>query len=73
MELIEQMHALFAPKRWERISDEYPKDNTLVYTCIQDENGNKRNEQILKRHSNLWWQPDGKVYVYYTPTHFKEL
>jgi hypothetical protein len=41
----------------------------VVMTKIDDEDG-VRNEQELVRRGNLWWTPDGSMYVYYTPTHF---
>jgi hypothetical protein len=25
----------------------------------------------LKRQGNLWYTPDGSMYVYYTPTHWR--
>lgn len=41
-----------------------------VLTRILDERG-ERNVQKLKKHSNLYWA--GDMYVYYQPTHWKEL
>lgn len=41
--------------------------NEVVETKIDDENG-ERNVQRLSRDGNLWWVPDGSMYVYYTPT-----
>lgn len=29
------------------------------------------NEQMLKRGWGLWFMPDGHMYVYYTPTHWR--
>lgn len=40
-------------------------------TKVDDEKG-VRNEQELKRQGNLWFVPDGSMYVYYTPTHWRE-
>jgi hypothetical protein len=45
-----------------------PEGVTLL-TKIDDENG-CRNEQRLKRKGRLWWTSDGKMYVYYTRTHW---
>ena len=45
-------------------------ENIVVQTKIDDTNG-CRNEQTLKRRGHLWWTPDGEMYVYYTPTHWK--
>jgi hypothetical protein len=47
-------------------------DGWVVMTKIEDGNG-VRNEQALKRSGNLWWVPDGSMYVYYRPTHWREL
>jgi hypothetical protein len=47
-------------------------DNEVVMTKIDDENGT-RNEQALKRRGRLWFFPDGRMYVYYTPTHWMPL
>ena len=46
-----------------------PKD-TVVMTKIDDEKG-VRNEQTLKLIGRLWFYPDGSMYVYYTPTHWR--
>lgn len=32
-----------------------------------------RNEQALYLSDNLWFVPDGSMYVYYSPTHWREL
>lgn len=50
-------------------TDTSPED-VVVLTKIDDWNG-CRNEQPLKRHGRLWWFPDGSMYVYYTPTHWR--
>jgi hypothetical protein len=55
---------------WELI--ESAPENVEVMTKIDDERG-CRNEQSLKRHGNIWWYPDGSMYVYYKPTHWKEM
>ena len=47
-----------------------PTNGVVVDTKIDDEKG-IRNEQPLKRNGNLWWTPDGEMYVYYTPTHWR--
>ena len=46
-------------------------NNRVVETKIDDEKG-VRNQQDLKRQDNLWFYPDGSMYVYYTPTHWRE-
>ncbi len=54
---------------WKLISEEHPPINKVLKTKIDDGNG-VRNEQELKFDGKLWWVPDGKMYVYYTPTHW---
>jgi hypothetical protein len=41
----------------------------VVDTKIDNEKG-CRNEQPLQRQGNLWFFPDGSMYVYYRPTHW---
>lgn len=50
----------------------YAKENVVYDTMIVDERG-KRNKCRLKKIGNLWFVPDGSFYVYYTPTHIKEI
>lgn len=45
-------------------------EGKVVHTIISDERGD-RNETRLKRVGNLWFTPDGSMYVYYTPTHWR--
>lgn len=47
-------------------------DKKIVMTKIDDKNG-VRNEGALYKNKNLWYIPDGSLYVYYTPTHYREL
>lgn len=42
-----------------------------VLTKVEDEAG-IRNEQPLVRKGRLWLFPDMSMYVYYTPTHWKQ-
>lgn len=51
---------------------ELPVEGIVVETKIEDNNGS-RNKQNLKRLGNLWWFPEGDMYVYYTPTHWRYL
>jgi hypothetical protein len=57
---------------WISIHEDLPNEGIPVMTKIDDENG-VRNEQSLKRMKNLWFYPDGSMYVYYTPTHWKAI
>ena len=53
---------------WQPIS--LAPSDEIVMTKIHDDDG-ERNVQKLKRQGNLWWTPDGAMYVYYTPTHWR--
>lgn len=55
---------------WKTI-DTCPEGAT-VFTKIEDGKG-VRNETKLKRQGNLWFFPDMSMYVYYQPTHWREL
>jgi hypothetical protein len=57
---------------WIKCSDNLPDHNIVVDTKIDDADG-CRNEQALKRQGTLWFVPDGSIYVYYRPTHWKPL
>ena len=46
-------------------------EGVVLDTKIDDADG-CRNEQRLKRAGNLWWYPDGSMYVYYRPTHWRK-
>lgn len=43
-----------------------------VMTKIDDGKG-IRNEQPLRRDGRMWWFTDGSMYVYYQPTHWREM
>lgn len=47
-------------------------DGVVVMTKIDDDKG-CRNETTLRRSGRLWFVPDGSMYVYYTPTHYRLL
>lgn len=57
---------------WTNVRDRLPPVDLVVDTKIDDERGT-RNEQPLKRITNgrLWFFPDGSMYVYYEPTHWR--
>ena len=54
---------------WRQIST--APDYVVVETKIDDSDG-ERNVQNLIRKGNLWWTPDGSMYVYYRPTHWRD-
>lgn len=56
---------------WIKTSDKLPPENVVVNTKISDRYGD-RNKQPLTRKGKLWFFPEGTMYVYYTPTHWKE-
>lgn len=55
--------------QWEAVADKLPPEREVVLTKIHDANGT-RNIRHLKRRGNLWFLPDGSMYVYDTPTHW---
>jgi len=57
-------------QQWISVKENPPKDGQVVMTKIANPD---RNEQTLKKSGNLWFYPDGSMYVYYTPTHWMEL
>ena len=59
-------------KTWIPCSKLLPPELLAVETKIEDDNG-VRNEQPLKFWRNLWWLPNMTMYVYFTPTHWREL
>ncbi len=67
---------LKSPGCWRRCSDELPDCDVVVETKIDDEDG-CRKKGILKRYQrspetrSFWFVPDGSVYVYYEPTHWR--
>ncbi len=57
---------------WIEVRAKKPPENQIVQTKIDDISG-VRNESELIYSKNHWWLPDKSMYVYYTPTHWKEL
>ena len=57
-------------QHWQPI--ETAPNKITVRTKIDDSNG-VRNEQNLRRDGSLWWLPDGSMYIYYRPTHWREV
>lgn len=55
---------------WKNINS--APDGVVVKTKISDADG-ERNVQNLKRKGRMWFYPDMKMYVYYTPTHWMEI
>lgn len=55
---------------WIKVSEQLPPEGAVVETKIDDGNG-CRNVQKLQRNGRLWSLPDGSMYVYYTPTHWR--
>lgn len=57
---------------WVSIKTSLPVDGVVVETKIDPGDGSGiRNQQQLKRQGRLWFFPDGSMYVYYTPTHWR--
>jgi hypothetical protein len=58
---------------WYSVKDFSPPQRQVVLTKIDTVDGGVRNIQQLKLDGRLWWMPDGKMYVYYEPTHWKPI
>jgi hypothetical protein len=55
-------------ENWISIESKLPPNGIIVETKIANPD---RNIQDLKKQNNLWFVPDGSMYVYYTPTHWR--
>jgi len=58
---------------WTKVAERKPIEGVIVDTKVDDGNGKPRNEAKLIFRFGMWWHSDGKMYVYYTPTHWKDL
>jgi len=65
-----QRNEAMSTNEWTEVATTKPAEGITVSTKIDDGKG-VRNFQRLKRQGNLWFFPDGSMYVYYTPTHWK--
>lgn len=57
---------------WTKCDDRLPPEGVAVETKIDDAKG-CRNECELKRGGNLWFFTDDSMYVYYRPTHWRDI
>ena len=57
--------------KWQKV-DSYTPQNIVLWTKIDDENGVRNIQKLIKKGNN-WWHEDGLMYVYYTPTHFSQI
>lgn len=55
---------------WIKVSEKLPPEGIAVETKLDDSKG-IRNMQKLIRKGRLWFYPNGSMYVYYTPTHWR--
>ncbi len=68
-----------ADTAWIPVTAKLPPVNVVVETKIDNPPGCVRNVQPLKRYQrspecrSLWFFPDGSMYVYYEPTHWREV
>ena len=54
-------------QHWISITERMPESGRVV--TVLTPGGDVR---PLKYGDNLWWLPDGSMYVYFTPTHWTE-
>lgn len=61
--------------KWIRTCDDLPKTGEVVETKVDDADGghNLQNLKIGGMHGNIWFFPDGSMYVYYNPTHWRRI
>jgi hypothetical protein len=55
-------------KLWNRVATTLAPEGKVVMTMSPG-----GIETSLKRQGNLWFHPDGGMYVYYTPSHWREM
>jgi hypothetical protein len=48
-------------------------EGKCVETCIDANTFKQRNESMLTRKGKLWFFPDMSMYVYYSPTHWRDI
>jgi hypothetical protein len=56
--------------RWTACANVLPPEGLLILTKCADQD---RAPAPLRRFENLWWLPDGSLYAYYRPTHWRHL
>ena len=58
---------------WILCSNRLPPRDVVVETKIDDEQGCRNLQPLVRSGVNgrLWFFPDGSMYVYYTPTHWR--
>ena len=54
--------------QWTRVEQSLPPENALVDTISPG-----GIQQTLRRRGNLWFVPDGSMYIYYTPMMWRKL
>ena len=57
---------------WISIKDKLPSDGQLVQTKIDDKNETRNETQLIYK-DGLWWFSNMLMYVYYRPTHWREI
>lgn len=59
---------------WKRIDAFPPPREVVLWTKIDDGHGSRNESQLkLNKAGNLWFVPDGRMYVYYAPTHWRAM
>ncbi len=63
---------------WIECKRRLPEKGVEVMTKIHDADGLRNEQSLTLKQRNessrpMWWLPDGSMYVYYTPTHWRPL
>lgn len=58
---------------WVRVRERQPEPWEVVETKIDDAKGERNVQRLQKGDGRLWFVPDGSMYVYYEPTHWRPI
>jgi len=58
-----------APQPWIKVAEGSLPEHQKVVEVLSP--GGERSQ--LRFDSGMWWLPDGSMYVYFTPTHWREI
>lgn len=56
---------------WISTNQQLPPNGVIVETKIDDKDGVRNIQDLKLSDGRIWFLPDGKMYVYYRPTHWR--